>query len=201
MKKILLLAALLLSPALAQTAPAAPGGAAQGGPTAAQRAQFQKFQSIFDLQQSVGLIADVDKEKGLAFTKDQAGKLLPVLKDLGSRADLKPANATKILDNLENKIYTPEQLQKMDDLQLARQEERRKQAAARGNTGAGAGGFRLPGIPGGGVGGGQRPAGAGQGGARGGGFADLLTGKPFNPFKQERGQKMIVDTVALLSKK
>ena len=198
MKKTLLLAALLLSPALAQTAPAAPGGGAgQGGPTAAQRAQFQKFQPIFDLQQSVGLIADVDKEKGLAFTKDQAKKLLPILKDLGSRADLKPADATKILDNLENKIYTADQLQKMDDLQLARQEERRKQAAARGNGGAG--GFRLPGFPGSGAGGGQRPAGAG--GARGGGFADLLAGKPFNPFKQERGQKIITDTVALLSKK
>ncbi len=191
MKKTLFIAALLLSPALAQNAP---GGA--GGPTAAQRAQFQKFQSIFDLQQSVGLIADVDKEKGLAFTKDQAKKLLPILKDLSSRADLKPAEATKILDTLENKIYTTNQLQKMDDLQLARQEERRKQAAARGN-GGGAGGFRLPGIPGG-AGGGQR---GGQGGARGGGFADLLAGKPFNPFKQDRGQKMIQDTVALLSKK
>ena len=199
MKKALLLATLLLSPALAQNAPAAPGGAeGQGGPTTAQRAQFQKFQSIFDLQQSVNLIADVDKEKGLAFTKDQAKKLLPILKDLGSRADLKPADATKILDNLKNKIYTPEQLQKMDDLQLARQEERRKQAAAQGTTG-GAGGFRLPGIPGGGAGGGQRPAGAG--GAREGGFADLLAGKPFNPFKQERSQKMLTDTVALLSKK
>ncbi len=207
MKKYLTLSLvfLTLSSAFAQTA--TPGGA-NGGANPARRAQFAKFQSIFDLSSTINLIPDVDKETGLAFTKDQAKKLLPILADLAKRPGIKPEEATKILDNIENKILTIKQLQKMDEIRLKQAEDRRKRreanpngggfAGGNGGNGGGNGNGGNAGGNGGGNGGGNA---ANGGGPRGGGFADLLQGKPYNPFKEGRGKQTLDDAVALLKKK
>jgi hypothetical protein len=99
---------------------------------------------------------------------------------------LKPADATKILTNIEDKILNDKQVTWMDDTRLKRQEERRKQAAANGGNN---GGVRLPGVGGTGQGG-NRQGGPG-GGDRRAQMEAMLNGKPFNPFKSGRGQESL----------
>ncbi len=171
-----------------------PGGGFGQNP--AMQAKFKKYQPWFDLTNTVNLMNDVDKEKGLAFTKAQAKLALPILKDLTTRAVLKPEDATKITTKLEDTVINDKQLKWMDDTQLKRDEERRKQMAARaaanaGNTNA----IRLPGV--GGTGG-NRPAGAnGPGGGQRAMFDAIMNDKPYNPFKTGRGAdalKTLTDT-------
>jgi hypothetical protein len=182
MKKILfaLVSSLaMFAPALAQSAPPA------SGPNAEIRERFQQMRPVFDLMGNVMLMLDLDKEKGLAFTKAQAQKLLPVLKDLRSRADLKPADAEKILANIEDKILTEKQLSWMDDTQLKRAEERRKRFEASGGVA------------------GQMAQGGGRTGGPGGGamFQAVMSGKPFNPFKDAEMGKPCADLIKLLEKR
>jgi hypothetical protein len=214
MKKILaiiaVLSSLLLGFSFAQGDPPPPGGTPGGngggrfGPNADPKMQaaFKKYQPVFDLVSTVNLLVDMDKEKAMAITKDQAKKLAPILKDLGSRPDLKPADATKILTNIEDKILTDKQVTWMDDTRLKQQEERRKRAAANGGNN---GGVRLPGLPGGGQGagqGGNRQGGpGGPGGDRRAQFDAMLNGKPFNPFKAGRGQESLKALTALIAKR
>jgi hypothetical protein len=210
MKKMLaviaIVSSLLLSFSFAQGDPPPPGGAPGGAPGGGfgrndpkMQAAFKKYQPVFDLMSTVNLLVDMDKEKAVAISKDQAKKLAPILKDLGSRADLKPADATKILTNIEDKILSDKQVTWMDDTRLKRQEERRKQAAANGANGA----VRLPGVPG--TGNGQnanRPAGAGgPGGDRKAQMEAMLNGKPFNPFKTGRGQENLKALSDLITKR
>lgn len=193
MKKLLLSAAifssLMISPALAQTAPGN-----SGQPNAQMQAAFKKYQPVMDLVSTLNLMADMDKVQAVAITKDQAKKLAPVLKDLGSRADLKPADATKILTNLEDKILTDKQVTWLDDTHLKRQEEQRKQTAANAANGT----VRLPGVPGVGQNA-NRPVGAG--GDRRAQMDAMLSGKPFNPFKVGRGQENLKVLTALIAKR
>jgi uncharacterized membrane protein YgcG len=185
MKKLVLFALVsslvLLSPALAQ---------APGGPNPAMRERFEALRPVFELMQSINLALEVDKQKGLAFNKPQAQKFLPVLKDLRTRADLKPKDAEKILTTIEDKILTAKQLQWIDDTRLKREEERRKRMAANNGGGFGQGG------PGGGAG-----AGGGQGGPGGAMFQAVMSGKPFNPFKDAEMGKSCVELLALLEKR
>jgi hypothetical protein len=177
-----------------------PGGNGGGGfgRDPKMQAAFKKYQPVFDLVSTVNLMADMDKEKAMAITKDQAKKLAPILKDLGSRPDLKPADATKILTNIEDKILNDKQVTWMDDTRLKQQEERRKRAAA---NGANSGGVRLPGVGGTGQAG-NRPAGAGgPGGDRRAQMEAMLNGKPFNPFKAGRGQESLKALTALIAKR
>jgi hypothetical protein len=198
---IAILSGLLLGHSFAQGDPA-PGGNPGGGfgrnADPKMQAAFKKYQPVFDLVSTVNLLVDMDKEKTVA-TKDQAKKLAPILKDLGSRPDLKPADATKILTNIEDKILTDKQVVWMDDTRLKQQEERRKRAAANG-AGNNAG-VRLPGV--GGTGGGTRQQGAGGqgGGDRRAQMEAMLNGKPFNPFKTGRGQENLKALTALIAKR
>ncbi|HEX2863268.1 MAG TPA: hypothetical protein VHN99_01760 [Deinococcales bacterium] len=206
--------------ALAQGAPPdAPGGTTQQGQfnpaqAAKMRAAFQKLQPVTDMSQEIGLFPELDKAKGLAFTKAQAQKLLPILKDLASRKDIKPADADKILANIEDHILTAAQLKWIDTTILAQQEQARQRAAARakaaGTTGGARGGF-IPGV--GGFGGGF---GGNRGGpntqqsaqARQAAQADrqsmmdaILNGKAYNPFKYGRAKTTLADLIATLSKR
>jgi hypothetical protein len=165
-------------------------------------AKFKKYQPWFDLTSTITLMNDVDKEKGLAFSKAQAKLALPILKDLATRAVLKPEDATKITTKLEDTVINDKQLKWMDDTQLKRDEERRKQQAARAAANASnGGGIRLPGV--GGAGGGNRPPGAG--GPGGGGqramFDAIMNDKPYNPFKAGRSADALKTLTATLSKR
>ncbi len=162
---------------------------AQGGPpnlTPEMRQRLEAYRPVFDLVSTIGLMDEVEKQRGLAFTKAQATRLLPILRDLQTRADLKPADAEKILASIENNILTPAQLKWMDQTLLQRREEARRRREQ---------------------GGGQTPP-AGQGspqgpaGARGGLFQAIAQGKPYNPFKEQpRTAENLKNLIALLSKK
>ncbi|MER3443319.1 MAG: hypothetical protein C4342_03395 [Armatimonadota bacterium] len=164
----------------------APGPGGQLGPEARRR--LEQYRPVFELQNSLRLMLELDKQKNLSFTKAQAQKLLPILKDLQTRADLKPADAEKILVSIEDKILTPAQLKWMDETQLKRQQELRQR---RENGGQGGQGNNL-----------QGPGPGGPGGPRGGDlFQAIQQGKPFNPFKEDPAKKSLTDLVALLSKR
>ena len=170
-----LLALPLLTPALAQT------GAPGGGPSdPAVRARMQAMQPIFDLVGRVSLLGEMDAQKVLALTKAQAKSLLPILKDLQMRADLKAKDATAMLAKIEDKILTDKQVTWLDDTQLKREEQRRQRFQSGGVAATG-------------------PNGAGVG--RGGLFQAMQSGKPFNPFKDERIGKPLTDLIALLAKR
>ncbi len=164
--------------------------AQQGGFTQdpATQAKFKAYQPVLDLVGRVSLMTELDAQKGLAFTKAQAKTLLPVLKDLQTRADLKPKDATVILTKIEDKILTDKQLVWLDDTQLKREEERRQRFQ---NGGGGQPGSGAPGA------GGNR----GPGGGRGGMFKAIQDGTPFNPFKDDRMGKPLTDLIALLAKR
>ncbi len=195
MRKLLMLCLLalsLLGGALAQDGPPPGGGFPNIDP--AIRKKLQEYQVVFDLTRTVGILDELDKQKGLAFTKAQATKLLPILKDLQTRADLKPADATKILSNIEDNVLTDPQLAWIDKTQLQRQADARKrfQQDGQGQNQNGQGGQ-----------GGQRQGGfGGPGGGRAGMFQAIQDGKPFNPFKdQPRTKDSLVATIAFLQKK
>ncbi len=178
----------LFALAIAQDGPPPGGGFA---PNAAMQAKFKKYKPWFDLTSTITLMNDVDKQPGLAFSKTQAKTALPILKDLATRAALKPEDATKMVTTLEDKVISDKQLKWMDDTQLKRDEERRKQQAAR----AASSGVGLPGV-----GGGNRPPG-GAGGPGAGGremFDAIMNDKPFNPFKTGPGAEPLKTLTTLL---
>ncbi|MFZ5991649.1 MAG: hypothetical protein ACOYW9_07775 [Deinococcota bacterium] len=160
------------------------------------RQRLEQYRPVFELMGILRLMLELDGQKGLAFTKAQAQKLLPILKDLQTRPDLKPADAEKILATIEDTILTPAQLKWMDETQLKRQQETR-QRAQQAPQGPAGGGFFGPG--GQGTNGGNRQGGAG--GQRGGLFQAIQQGKPFNPFKEGRAAEGLQQLIALLSKR
>ncbi|WP_027882319.1 hypothetical protein [Meiothermus rufus] len=176
MRGIGLLAALVLGLALAQ-----------GGPpnlTPEMRQRLEAYRPVFDLVATIGLLDELDKQRGLALSKAQAQRLLPILRDLQTRADLKPAEASKILSTIEDSILTPAQLKWMDQTLLQRQEEaRRRREQAQGGQGPPAG---------------ASPRQPGQGGL----FQAIAQGRPYNPFKEQpRAAENLKNLIALLSKK
>jgi hypothetical protein len=221
MKKFLLpvLSSLVLvGLALGQQQP--PAGTPPGGGNGQNRNQMrelmQKYQPWFELAQSLALMQEVDKQKGLAFSKAQAKIGLPILNDLGKRAALAPKDATKILDTLESKFVNAKQLVWMDKTRLAREEERRKRAEERrlqqGNgqtpnvgalaqgaatgrpAGAAAGGGFFGGRPGGQNGGQPDPRARKM-------FEAMQNNKPFNPFKDGIQADELKKFVQLMTKR
>jgi hypothetical protein len=164
---------------------------AQGGPpnlSPEMRQRFEAFRPVLDLVGTIGLMDELDKQRGLAFTKAQAQKLLPILRDLQNRTDLKPADASKMLSTIEDSILTPAQLKWIDQTILKQREEARQRREAAGqNPQAGSG--NLQGQP------------RGPGG-QGGFFQAITQGKPYNPFKEQpRAADNLKNLIALLSKK
>ena len=128
----------LFSPAMTQT------GAPGGGPS--DPAVRARMQPIFDLVGRVGVLGEMDAQKALAMTKAQAKSLLPILKDLQMRADLKAKDATAILVMIEDKMLTDKQVTWLDDTQPGREEERRQRFQNGGAAPASANGTPLAGA-------------------------------------------------------
>ncbi len=81
-----------------------------------------------ELQYLLRLINDLnelEKDKKLALTKDQAKKLVPILQDLMKKETLPSKEAEKFIDKIEG-ILTNAQLTFLDKLQLERQERFRQ---------------------------------------------------------------------------
>jgi hypothetical protein len=221
MKKILLpilssLALIGLALGQQQQPPGGGGNAPNGQNRSQMRELMQKYQPWFELAQSLALMQEVDKQKGLAFTKAQAKIGLPILADLGKRAALAPKDATKILDTLESKFVNAKQLVWMDKTRLAREEERRKRAEERRlqqqgngqtpNVGALAQGAAQGRPPGAGGFAGGRPG--GQNGQNGQAdprarklFEAMQNNKPFNPFKDGVQADELKKFVQLMTKR
>jgi hypothetical protein len=139
---------------------------------------LEKYQGWFDLQGTVSIMLEVDKQTGLAASKDQAKKALPILKDLGNRVDLKPKEAIDFTTKLENEVVNDKQLVWMDKERLKRDEERRK------NNGR-------PNLPGGGFPSGKLIA----------MIQTMQQGKPFNPFRGGPGEDDLKTLMQLLEKR
>lgn len=195
---VLTISAMVLS-SLALAQPGQGPGQGPGNFSPELRKKLEAYRPVLELSTLVRMLADVDKEKKLAFSKAQAGKLLPILKDLKTRADIKPADAEKILANIEDKILTDAQLDWIDKTRLERQEEARRRQEQNGQGQQGQG-VRVPGLPP--VGGGNQQGGQRQGGPGGGGFfRAIMEGKPVNPFADGRGKENIEEIIAVLSKR
>ncbi len=120
----------------------------------------------------------MDKQRNLALTKAQAGRLLPILRRLQTLPDLKPEEAERILTEVEDRILTPAQLKWLDTRRLELERERR---ARQGQ-----------GLPQGGQGG-QAQQGQGQGM-----FQALLRGEAFNPFRSGPAAETLKELIARL---
>ena len=203
----------LVGLAFAQQQP--PTGNPPNGDRSNMRAAMEKYRPWFDLNESLMMMQEVDKQKGLAFTKAQVKIGMPILTDLSKRAALATKDATKILDTLETKFVSAKQLIWMDKTRLAREEERRKRAEARRlaqqgtgqapNVGAlaqGAASGRPAGAGGFGGGFGTRPGANGVQDPRAKALFDAMqNNKPFNPFKSGVQADELKKFMALLSKR
>jgi hypothetical protein len=74
----------------------------------------------------VNILLEMDKQPGLALNGNQAKKAIPILKDLGSRKELKLKEATTITGKLEDEVVNSKQLTWIDGERLKRAEEQRK---------------------------------------------------------------------------
>lgn len=194
-KLLAFVATLALGTGLAQVTVPLPGGpGVPSGISEEMRKKMQAYRPVFDLTRSVALLNELDQQSGLALTKTQAQKLLPILKDLAARPDLKPADADQILSTIENTVLTDAQLQWMDTTRLQREEQMQQRAPTQGQEQqTQGGGLRLPGGP--------RSGQNGPGGPRGGLFQAIQQGKPFNPFKEGRAKARLDALIALVSKR
>lgn len=196
-------ATLLLGAASAQQGQPAQGqNGAQRSLDPAQRARFQAMQPILDLASRVSLMSELEKNKAQAVTRAQAKLLLPLLQKLQTSASIAPADATRTLTQIEDKILTDKQVTALDDLDLKRQEERRAVRQKAGGSAQGTS-FRVPGLPGGAFGGQNRQRQTAQGqNAQGQQAGPGGPGSgPFNPFKQGRQADALKTYIALLQKK
>ncbi|RIH82493.1 hypothetical protein Mlute_02475 [Meiothermus luteus] len=155
---------------------------AQGGPpnlSPETRQRFEAYRPVFELVATIGLMEELDKQRDLSLTKAQAQRLLPILRDLQNRPDLKPAEAAKALSTIEDSILTPAQLKWMDETLLKRREEARQRQGQNPQAGS-------PQAPGG----------------RGGLFQAIAQGRPYNPFREQpRAAESLKNLITLLSKR
>ncbi|GGJ51925.1 hypothetical protein [Deinococcus roseus] len=102
---------LSLSPALAQQAQT---GNQTQGQNSQMRAEMDKIRPILDLSREIRQLGNLHKQKGLAISKAQAAKLIPILKDLQTRKSLTATQADSILVKIEDTILSDKQLTWLD---------------------------------------------------------------------------------------
>ena len=206
MKKIVLVALLLSISGASFAQP--PGGG--GGPSPEMMAMFKKFgewreknKSLSSMGQTIGMLAEFEKDPKTALTKDQAKKIMAAVGPWKTKPIMTDANAKELIKTI-GKTLTVAQATK--SAQLA------KEAAAR-RGGMGGGGGRPGGGGGAPGGGGGRPGGGGGMGAMDMGamkkrFDTMMKGYnplnfatvPESPMK-ERAIKPVKDGMAALEKK
>jgi hypothetical protein len=220
MKKLALplAAALLLTVTGAVRAQGGPPGGGGGFQmTPEMQAMFKKFQdwreknkNLASFNRTIGAIAEFEKDKSTALTKDQAKKILAVLGPWKSKPIMTDSNAKDVLKQV-GATFTPAQAKKLA------QEMSKRQGFGGGGGGGRPGGGGAPGGGGGFGGGGGRPGGGGAPGGGGGGmdmgamkkrFDTMMKGYnplnfstvPESPMK-ERSIKPVKDALAALDKK
>jgi hypothetical protein len=71
---------------------------------------FSEIQPLFELMNYVEQMVKVDAASGLAYDRTQAANLLPILKELADRTDLKGSEASQVITILKESL-TPKQRQ------------------------------------------------------------------------------------------
>jgi hypothetical protein len=138
---------------------------------------LEKYTPWFELQNLVNVMLEMDKQPGLALTGNQAKKAIPILKDLGARADLKLKDATAISSKLEAEVVNDKQLTWIDGQRLKRAEQRK----SGGRPSFAGGGFPSPKVI-----------------AMVGAMQD---NKPFNPFNGGPSEEDLKKLLGLLEKR
>ncbi|GGJ39715.1 hypothetical protein [Deinococcus roseus] len=173
----------------------------------AMRAKMQAFQPVQDLSRTLRMIGEVHRQKGLAISKAQAAKLIPILKDIQTRKSLKPKDADALLVKIEDLLTDP-QLTWIDKQQIRRPGQG-GQGGQNGQNGQGGQGNQLRQNGQGGQGGpfqgngqggqnGQNRQG-GQGGNRGfGNFQALMSAA--NPFAVDPFKGQVSSLLTILQK-
>ena len=190
---------LLTAPALAQQNQ----GQNQGGQgqrqfqiDPAQRARMQAFQPVLDLSRTLRMLPEMHKQKGLAISKAQASKLIPILKDIQTRKSLKPKDADALLIKIEDTL-SDAQLTWIDKQQVRRPGQG-GQNGQNGQNGQG-GGFRQNGGQGGQFQNNGQNQQGGQGSNRGpGGFQAMMTAA--NPFAVDPLKGQVTSLLGTLQK-
>jgi hypothetical protein len=175
------------------------GGMPMGGPpqfTEAERTKFEAYRPVMQLVREVNILDRLTSAGKLTLSAAQAKQVVPLLKGLAARKDIKP-DAAKMAQTSLHKILTPAQIQQLEA-------ERPPRGGRFGRPG-GPGGPPPNGMPppprdgemppppfggpnanrNGRVGpppGGMPPGHGRSGGPNGGPMEAIRTGKPFNPF-------------------
>lgn len=88
-----------------------------------QRRPFNR--ELNELMRLIQDLNELEKDKKVSITKDQAKKLIPILQDIMKRNTLPPKEAEKFIIKIEN-VLTDAQITFLDKLQIERQERMRQ---------------------------------------------------------------------------
>jgi hypothetical protein len=91
---------------------------------------------VFDLGRVFGFIHTMEKEEPkLALSKDQIGELYTIMNRINTIERVDPDDAEDMLVTIEDDILTPDQLMYVDQLAIARAEERESSTTTPGSGG------------------------------------------------------------------
>lgn len=108
---------LSLSPALAQQNQSQTGQNQQRQFDPAMQAKIEQYRPLMDLSRTLRMLGEMHKQKGTEISKTQASKLIPIVKDLQGRKEVKPKDADAILIKVED-LLTDKQITWLDKQQM-----------------------------------------------------------------------------------
>jgi hypothetical protein len=90
------------------------------------------YRGWVDLMGTMNTLLEMNKQPGLSMNKDQAKKIVPILKHLQAREDLRPNEALEIMEKLERNTASKTQQQYLETAKQQRNEEIRRANASGG---------------------------------------------------------------------
>lgn len=163
-----------------QSSQTQPGQSQPGNPPGRNPA----FAATFDLVREVNGLNELSRDPKTTINKTQAGKLLPILKEIQSAKTLPAASATKTLGQIEG-VLNDAQLGALDALALKRQQQGGRggqRSAGQGQNGQSQGGQNT------------------QGGTRGTGYIRTPGMNPFLQGRSSDGLKALIKSLTQTAK-
>jgi hypothetical protein len=106
---------------------------AQSAHAGPQQKMITQYRGWMDLMGMVYSLVEMDKQPALALSTDQAKQVLPILKNLSSREDLRPNEAISIIDKLKKEVLpTPKQKQYLEAASQKRDADMRQASGSGG---------------------------------------------------------------------
>jgi hypothetical protein len=90
------------------------------------------YRGWVDLMGTINALLEMDKQLGLSFGKDQAKKIVPILKHLQTREDLRPQEALEVIEKLERGTASSKKQQQYLETAKRQRDEEIRQANASG---------------------------------------------------------------------